>query len=247
MSNLDIKIKKKTFLLNQQGKKKENLIFKNLILSIKDGQFVSVFGPSGCGKSTLLNMISGLDKNYDGSVKIENNKKTSENNISYMFQTPRLFPWLTAIENVKFPIKDNKNSEKIAFDLIKKVGLEKYVNQYVNRLSGGMQRRVAMARAFAPNPKVLLLDEPFISIDSKISESLRKLLIQLWKKNKPTIIFVTHDLDEAIELADRIFFLSNLPSRILLDHDINLARPRNKSNKKFASLKRLLSSATKSK
>ena len=247
MSNLDIKIKKKTFLLNQQGKKKENLIFKNLILSIKDGQFVSVFGPSGCGKSTLLNIISGLDKNYDGSVKIENNKKTSEKNISYMFQTPRLFPWLTAIENVKFPIKDNKNSEKIAFDLIKKVGLEKYVNQYVNRLSGGMQRRVAMARAFAPNPKVLLLDEPFISIDSKISESLRKLLIQLWKKNKPTIIFVTHDLDEAIELADRIFFLSNLPSRILLDHDINLARPRNKSNKKFASLKRLLSSATKSK
>ena len=247
MSNLDIKIKKKTFLLNQQGKKKENLIFKNLILSIKDGQFVSVFGPSGCGKSTLLNIISGLDKNYDGSVKIENNKKTSEKNISYMFQTPRLFPWLTAIENVKFPIKDNKNSEKIAFDLIKKVGLEKYVNQYVNRLSGGMQRRVAMARAFASNPKLLLLDEPFISIDSKISESLRKLLIQLWKKNKPTIIFVTHDLDEAIELADRIFFLSNLPSRILLDHDINLARPRNKSNKKFASLKRLLSSATKSK
>ena len=247
MSNLDIKIKKKTFLLNQQGKKKENLIFKNLILSIKDGQFVSVFGPSGCGKSTLLNMISGLDKNYDGSVKIENNEKTSEKNISYMFQTPRLFPWLTAIENVKFPIKDNKNSEKIAFDLIKKVGLEKYVNQYVNRLSGGMQRRVAMARAFASNPKLLLLDEPFISIDSKISESLRKLLIQLWKKNKPTIIFVTHDLDEAIELADRIFFLSNLPSRILLDHDINLARPRNKSNKKFASLKRLLSSATKSK
>ena len=247
MSNLDIKKKKKTFLLNQQGKKKENLIFKNLILSIKDGQFVSVFGPSGCGKSTLLNMISGLDKNYDGSVKIENNKKTSEKNISYMFQTPRLFPWLTAIENVKFPIKDNKNSKKIAFDLIKKVGLEKYVNQYVNRLSGGMQRRVAMARAFAPNPKLLLLDEPFISIDSKISESLRKLLIQLWKKNKPTIIFVTHDLDEAIELADRIFFLSNLPSRILLDHDINLARPRNKSNKKFVSLKRLLSSATKSK
>ena len=101
MSNLDIKIKKKIFLLNQQGKKKENLIFKNLILSIKDRQFVSVFGPSGCGKSTLLNMISGLDKNYDGSVKIENNKKTSEKNISYMFQTPRLFPWLTAIENIK--------------------------------------------------------------------------------------------------------------------------------------------------
>ena len=107
-----------------------------------------------------------------------------------------------------------------------------------------MQRRIALARAFAPNPNILLLDEPFISIDKKIANLLRKLLIKLWKKNKPIIIFVTHDLDEAIELADRICFLSNLPSKILLDYEVNLNRPRNQNSKEFISLKRLLSSTT---
>jgi NitT/TauT family transport system ATP-binding protein len=162
-----------------------------------------------------------------------------------MFQTPRLFPWLTAIENVGFPIKKKKNCEKISFELIKKVGLEKYKNQYPNRLSGGMQRRIALARAFAPNPNILLLDEPFISIDKKISNSLRTLLIKLWKKNKPIIVFVTHDLDEAIELADRILCLSNRPSKIMLDYEINLARPRKQNSKKIMSLKRLLSASAK--
>ena len=110
-----------------------------------------------------------------------------------------------------------------------------------------MQRRISLARAFISDPNILLLDEPFVSIDKKISNSLRGLLIKLWKKNKPTIIFVTHDLDEAIELADRIFFLSNLPSKVMLDYEINLKRPRKLDNKKIISLKRLLSSATKTK
>ena len=164
-----------------------------------------------------------------------------------MFQSPRLFPWLTAIENIKFPIKKKKNCEKVANEILKKVGLEKFKNEYPNRLSGGMQRRISLARAFISDPNILLLDEPFVSIDKKISNSLRELLIKLWKKNKPTIIFVTHDLDEAIELADRIFFLSNLPSKVMLDYEINLKRPRKLDNKKIISLKRLLSSATKTK
>ena len=241
MNELNIEIKKKVFPLKTQNKQGINLIFKNLNFTIKRGQFVSFFGPSGCGKTTLLNIISGLDKNFDGWVK----KYNQASHTSYMFQSPRLFPWLTAIENIKYPIKKKKNSEKIANNLLKKVGLEKYKNQYPNRLSGGMQRRISMARAFAPNPNILLLDEPFISIDKKISNSLRKLLIQLWRRNKPIIIFVTHDLDEAIELADRIIFLSNLPSKILLDYKINLSRPRNQNSKNFISLKRLLSSTTK--
>ena len=240
MNELNIEIKKKVFPLKTQNKQGINLIFKNLNFTIKRGQFVSFFGPSGCGKTTLLNIISGLDKNFDGWVKRYN----KASHISYMFQSPRLFPWLTAIENIKYPIKKKKNSEKIANDLIKKIGLEKYKNEYPNRLSGGMQRRIALARAFAPNPNILLLDEPFISIDKKIANLLRKLLIKLWKKNKPMIIFVTHDLDEAIELADRICFLSNLPSKILLDYEINLNRPRNQNSRKFISLKRLLSAAT---
>ena len=242
MNQINIEIKKKIFPLKTQNKQSQNLIFKNLNFTIKKGQFVSFFGPSGCGKTTLLNIISGLDKDFDGSVQTYNDATNS--NISYMFQAPRLFPWLTAIENIKYPIKKRKNCEKIAFELIKKIGLEKYKNQYPNKLSGGMQRRVALARAFAPNPDILLLDEPFISIDKKVSNLLRKLLITLWKKYKPIIVFVTHDLDEAIELADRICFLSNLPSKILLDYEVNLKRPRNQDSKNFITLKRLLSSTT---
>ena len=242
MNQINIEIKKKIFPLKTQNKQSQNLIFKNLNFTIKKGQFVSFFGPSGCGKTTLLNIISGLDKDFDGSVQTY--KDATNSNISYMFQAPRLFPWLTAIENIKYPINKRKNCEKIAFELIKKIGLEKYKNQYPNKLSGGMQRRIALARAFAPNPNILLLDEPFISIDKKVSNLLRKLLITLWKKYKPIIVFVTHDLDEAIELADRICFLSNLPSKILLDYEINLRRPRNQDSKNFKTLKRLLSSTT---
>ena len=246
MNNINIEIKRKSFPLKIQNKQqKENLIFKSLNFEIKNGQFICMFGPSGCGQTTLLNIISGLDKSFDGSVRIKKNKSNSKESISYMFQTPRLFSWLTALDNVKFPIKKKKNCEKIATDLIKKVGLEKYKDQYPNKLSGGMQRRIALARAFAPNPNILLLDEPFVSIDKKISNTLRKLLVRLWKKNKPIIVFVTHELDEAIELADRIFFLSNLPSKIVLDYKVNLTKPRNQNSKNFISLKRLLSSVTK--
>ena len=246
MYELNIEKKKKLFPLKTQNKQGKNLIFKNLNFTIKKGQFVSFFGPSGCGKTTLLNIISGLDKNFDGFINIKKDDFFKKK-ISYMFQSPRLFPWLTAIENIKFPIKKKKNCEKIANDLLKKVGLEKFKNEYPNRLSGGMQRRISLARAFISDPNILLLDEPFVSIDKKISNSLRELLIKLWKKNKPTIIFVTHDLDEAIELADRIFFLSNLPSKVMLDYEINLKRPRKLDNKKIISLKRLLSSTTKTK
>ena len=246
MSTININIKKKSFPLKIQNKTKENIIFKNFNIDINHGQFISIFGPSGCGKTTLLNIISGLDKNFDGFINIKKDDFFKKK-ISYMFQSPRLFPWLTAIENIKFPIKKKKNCEKIANDLLKKVGLEKFKNEYPNRLSGGMQRRISLARAFISDQNILLLDETFVSIDKKISNSLWELLIKLWKKNKPTIIFVTHDLDEAIELADRIFFLSNLPSKVMLDYEINLKRPRKLDNKKIISLKRLLSSTTKTK
>ena len=165
MKEINIEIKNKSFPLKIKNTKRQNLIFKNIVLKIKKGEFISIFGPSGCGKTTLLNMISGLDKNFEGSID-------AEKNVSYMFQSPRLFPWLTAIDNIKFPIRKNSNSDKIANGLIKKVGLEKFKNQYPDKLSGGMQRRIALARAFASNPSVLLLDEPFISLDKKIANLL---------------------------------------------------------------------------
>ena len=240
MSKITLKDLSHSYLEKQNSN--DDWSLRNINIDWKDGGAYALLGPSGCGKTTLLNIISGLDKDFDGSVQTY--KDATNSNISYMFQAPRLFPWLTAIENIKYPINKRKNCEKIAFELIKKIGLEKYKNQYPNKLSGGMQRRIALARAFAPNPDILLLDEPFISIDKKVSNLLRKLLVKLWKKYKPIIVFVTHDLDEAIELADRICFLSNLPSKILLDYEVNLKRPRNQDSKNFITLKRLLSSTT---
>ena len=238
---LNINIIKKIFPLKVGNVEKKNVIFKNFDLKINTGELICIFGPSGCGKTTLLNLISNLDNNFNGLISY-NNKKITKEKIGYLFQSPRLFPWLTAKENIEFPIKQEKNSKKISSNLLQKIGLTKFGNSFPNKLSGGMQRRIALARAFAPNPNILLLDEPFISIDKQIANSLRTLLIKLWKKNKPIIIFVTHDLDEAIELADRICFLSNLPSKILLDYEVNLNRPRNQNSKEFISLKRLLSS-----
>ena len=143
MSEFKIIIDKKVFPLKSQSKEGKNLIFKDLKFTIKKGQFLSLFGPSGCGKTTLLNIISGLDKDYNGHIqpwsktfqKVNKegvSRKYSFSNISYMFQSPRLFPWLTTIENIKYPIKKQKNAEKVANDLLKKVGLEKYKNQYTN-------------------------------------------------------------------------------------------------------------------
>ena len=232
------------FPLKVGNNEKKNVIFKNFDLKIPTGELLCIFGPSGCGKTTLLNIVAGLDNKFNGFITY--NKKISEEKISYLFQAPRLFPWLTAQENIEFPIKKEKNCKKISNNLLEKIGLKKFANSFPNKLSGGMQRRIALARAFSTNPKVLLLDEPFISLDNKIADQLRKLLVSLWKQKKPIIIFVTHDLNEAIQLSDRIIFLSNLPAKILLDYKIHIKRPRKINSAAVSSLKRLLSASVRS-
>jgi len=242
MTNLNINIKNKVFPIKIGNVQKENVIFRNLNFKVGLGEFISIFGPSGCGKTTLLNLIAGLDNKFNGLITY-NQKKAYEEKISYLFQSPRLFPWLTAQENIEFPIKKEKNKRKISNKLLKEIGLKKFANSFPNKLSGGMQKRIGLARAFSTNPKILLLDEPFISLDNKITNQLRNLLTNLWKEKKPTIIFVSHDLDEAIQLSDRIIFLSNLPGKIVLDYKINVRRPRNVNSLKIKSLKRLLSAS----
>ena len=243
MTGFNINIRDKMFPLKVGNNEKKNVIFKNFDLKIPTGELICIFGPSGCGKTTLLNIVAGLDNKFNGFITY--NKKILEEKISYLFQAPRLFPWLTAQENIEFPIKKEKNCKKISNNLLEKIGLKKFANSFPNKLSGGMQRRIALARAFSTNPEVLLLDEPFISLDNKIADQLRKLLISLWKQKKPIIIFVTHDLNEAIQLSDRIIFLSNLPAKILLDYKIKIKRPRSSNSAKFQSLKRLLSASVK--
>ena len=203
-----------------------NNAIKDMEFIVPQGQFCCLVGPSGCGKTTLLNLLSGLDTKLEGSIKYQDGTSPNEWPIGYMFQEPRLMPWLTVKQNVS--IVTNQTSEELSHseELINEMGLTKYMNSFPSQLSGGMQRRVAIARAFVNKPKILLLDEPFISLDLTVANLLRKMLIKLWENQKTTIIFVTHDLREAIYLGDRILFLSKGPSQVIHDLKIDMKRPR---------------------
>jgi len=203
-----------------------NNAIKDMQFIVPQGEFCCLVGPSGCGKTTLLNMLSGLDKKLEGIIKYQDGTLPNEWPIGYMFQEPRLMPWLTVKQNVS--IVTNQTSEELSHseDLINEMDLTKYMNAFPSQLSGGMQRRVAIARAFVNKPKILLLDEPFISLDMTVANLLRKMLIKLWENQKTTIIFVTHDLREAIFLGDRILFLSKGPSKVIHDLKIDIDRPR---------------------
>lgn len=213
-------------------------VLRNFKLKVSSGEFVAVIGPSGAGKTTLLNIIAGIDTDYLGQVSTSSGllHEDEDLNIGFMFQQARLVPWLTVLENVMLVIKpnsgrdlklpDTQDKHRAAMQMIEKVGLEGFENRYPRQLSGGMQKRVALARAFAVDPKLLLLDEPFQSLDSPTANKFREQLMRMWNSQKQTVIFVTHDLREAISMADVILFLSNRPSSILLEYRVNLHRPR---------------------
>ena len=190
---------------------------------VPDGQFVCLVGPSGCGKTTLLNLIGGLDSGYDGTISF--GEVTPDPRIGFMFQSPRLMPWLTVLENVRLVAQSPAEAES-ARELLVQMGQADVLDAYPGTLSGGMQRRVALARAFAIQPRLLLLDEPFVSLDQPIAERLRTLLLELWQARPTTVLFVTHDVREALSLADRILFMSATPGRLVHDMTVTLPRPR---------------------
>ena len=214
-----------------------NNAIKNMKFVIPQGELCCLVGPSGCGKTTLLNLLSGLDNKVEGVIKYQDGTIPNDWPIGYMFQEPRLMPWLTVKQNVS--IVTNQTSEEIAHSekLINEMGLIKYMNTFPSQLSGGMQRRVAIARAFVNKPKILLLDEPFISLDLTVANLLRQMLIKLWENQKNTIIFVTHDLREAMYLSDRILFLSKGPSKVIHDIKINMKRPRKTEDDQMENLR----------
>lgn len=201
---LDIKVKSKSF------NNKE--ILNNINIDIKDGEFVSLVGPSGCGKTTLLGLISRLDEEFSGEILF--NDKRIDFEIGYMFQDSRLLPWLTVRENLLLVLKD-KSKEHLVEELLKEVELEEYINAYIKELSGGMQRRIALCRAFINQSEIILLDEPFISLDHPSAQELRAIFMKFYKKYKPTVVLVTHDLTEAISLSNRILFFSSKPTKIV--------------------------------
>jgi NitT/TauT family transport system ATP-binding protein len=192
---------------------------RDLGFTARPGEFLAIVGPSGAGKTTLLKIISGLDSAFEGRLQMP-----SAGKIGFMFQEPRLMPWLTVEQNLRL-VDKTVDSTKLAQSLAK-VGLKDCANLFPNQLSGGMQRRVALLRAFSVAPQLLLMDEPFQSLDVPTANQLRAHLLELWQDIKPTVLFVTHNLQEALALADRVLFLSTGPSHIALDLPLDLPRPR---------------------
>jgi NitT/TauT family transport system ATP-binding protein len=198
---------------------------------VRQGEFVCLLGPSGCGKSTLLNAIAGFEAPYGGAVKVAGQEILGPGpDRGMVFQQPLLFPWKSVRSNImhgpRMLGKPNAEAGRIADGLIEMIGLSRFSDAYPHTLSGGMQQRVAIARAMANKPKILLMDEPFGALDAQTRIVMQENLLDLWEKTHTTVVFVTHDIEEAIFLADRVLVMSVGPGRILAEIDIDLLRPR---------------------
>jgi len=210
-------------------------------LTVAPGEIVAIVGGSGCGKSTLLRAVSGLDRPSSGTVTLDGTAITAPHEkIGIVFQEPRLLPWLTVAENVGFGLADRpkaERAERVARQL-DRVGLSEKANVWPRELSGGQAQRVALARALVMRPEVLLLDEPFSALDAFTRVDLQDHLLDLWADGKPTLVVVTHDVDEAIVLADRVLVMRPAPGRIFAEIDIALPRPRDRQSAAYDFAKR---------
>ena len=243
----EIKIKNKSFI-NKHDKNVVEVL-KNIDIKIEPNEFVCVVGPSGCGKTTLMNIIGGLIPCNEHEL-IENKSILNNNqNFGYVFQTSRLLPWLTVKENIELVCEKNtKEVSKNIDELLQDFELNEFSNYYPKAISGGMRRRVSLVRSLINNPKILLMDEPFISLDQPTAENLYKVLIDYWEKNPITVILITHNLKEALLLSDRILFFSKRPATVVYDYKVNSKRGNlkmdnkeinkeyDKLNKKFPSI-----------
>jgi NitT/TauT family transport system ATP-binding protein len=206
---------------------------KNISLDIDDGEFVCLLGPSGCGKTTLLRILAGLENHSTGSYNIYQANKGNPLQ-SMVFQERGVIPWMTVEENVAFGLKMRhlpgaQIKERTQY-FLEKVGLEKFSKLYPKELSGGMKQRVSIARAFANDPEILLMDEPFAALDEQNKFILQEELLSIWEETKKTVLFITHSIDEAILLSDRILLMSSQPGQIVKEKRINLPRPRKMEN-----------------
>jgi NitT/TauT family transport system ATP-binding protein len=211
---------------------------ENINFSVRNQEFAVIIGPSGCGKSTMLYMIAGLEMPTDGEISLDGKiiSGTSPDR-SLIFQDPSLFPWLSVIDNVEWGLKmrgvPKGERRDRAVHFLQQVGLGDSQKKYPHELSGGMKQRVAIARALCLEPKVLLMDEPFAALDVQTRYKLQNFLLEIWEKTKTTIVFVTHHIDEAINLADWVLVLTARPGRVLEKVDITFPRPRAVGSKEF--------------
>jgi sulfonate transport system ATP-binding protein len=200
------------------GEREAQLVLQDVSFEVAPRSFLVITGPSGCGKSTLLNIIAGLDQDFDGKVDLG----PAKDRLAFIFQTPRLLPWRTVYENIALALPDGDARHQKIPAMLDRVGLSQARNAYPERLSLGMQRRASLARGFILEPEILLMDEPFVSLDDPTAASLRGLLTDLWRTHPTTVIFVTHDRAEAIQLGTRILRLAPGKASVAQDVTINL-------------------------
>jgi NitT/TauT family transport system ATP-binding protein len=217
---------------------KVTLALRDFSLTVNEGDFCAIVGPTGCGKSTTLGMITGLNPPSTGSVKVFGKPVTGIHpDIGFVFQADAVFPWKNVIENVaigpKFRGMNRQAANDKAAEWVRRVGLAGFEYHYPHQLSGGMRKRVALAQTFINEPKILLMDEPFSALDVQTRALMQEELLTLWSEKKASVVFVTHDIEEAIALADRVVVLSKGPGSVKSSYEINLARPRHVSEARY--------------
>ena len=215
----------------------DKALFNELSLNIKPGEFVAIVGGSGVGKSTLLRLVNGLIEAETGTVALNTRNESDRRGHAMVFQDSRLLPWKTVAGNLEFALKALKLSKaeraQRITESLELTGLADFAKRYPHQLSGGQAQRVGIARALAVKPSVLLMDEPFSAIDAITRKSLQLELLRVWEQTEAAVLFVTHDIDEAVILADRIIVLGGSPARIVSDEPVNLARPRIRNDAAF--------------
>jgi sulfonate transport system ATP-binding protein len=238
MSLLEIKQLNKAF----HSSKGHVHVLDDIQLEVKNGEFITVIGPSGCGKSTLLKAVAGLDSDYSGEIVL-NGKKVQGAGVDkgFIFQEPRLFPWLTVEKNIAANLSlESETTRKKVKELIKLVKLDGFEKAYPRELSGGMAQRVSIARALLRQPEILLLDEPFGALDAFTRSHMQEVLLDVWENNRTTMIFVTHDIDEAVYLANRVVIMNPRPGSIRKIVKVDLPFPRKKASASFQSVRQVV-------
>ncbi len=241
MNKININIDAKYFTDKDSGL--QRLILRDVKLQLSKGEFVAIVGPSGCGKTSLLQIVAGLDQNYQGEILWPPTEHSVSQKLGYVFQNPRLLPWLRVRSNIELVMEEPSSRVDLVDSLLHSTGLQEFHHFYPSQLSLGMQRRAALARAFAVEPYLLLMDEPFVSLDEPSANQLRQLLVSIWSSCCCSVLFVTHDLREAIVLADRIVFLSTSPASVICETSVAIPRHERGCNNlveaRFGELKQL--------
>ncbi len=227
-------------------KGEEQLVaLEDINLKVMDGEFVCILGPSGCGKTTLLRIIAGLEKKTEGKISLKGVEVTGPGpDRGMVFQEFALFPWRTVRRNVEFGLEikgvplDKRN--EVSQKYIDLVGLKGFEDSHPNQLSGGMKQRVGIARALANEPAILLMDEPFGALDAQTRNQMQKELLRIWEETRKTVIFITHSVDEAVFLSDRVIVLTSRPGKVKTVHMIDLPRPRDRASQDFINLRKTI-------